>query len=314
MLRNEALRSAEMAIFAAGVAEIAAMLLIRTAPSLRFVDRPGGRHTHASPTPRVGGLAIAIGIVVISLLYQYEGYNSRATIGAVAFLMIGALDDALRDRFPWMLKFAAQIAIVSWFAWPMGIAEGAVVAFFLLVIVNAYNFFDHADGLLFAALLPGFLMLRGDGSWIALGALAPVFLLNLRKKIFAGDAGSHAFSFWIAASLIGAGGEFKNRFYAVAMVGALPIVDLIVVVARRLRRGIPPWRSTPDHLQNRFAAVGAPSLRALKLTLVWAFLAWLILAFSDGSVTGDAAAFSFLAAVMVAMVAVNYTRNATAQR
>ena len=39
-------------------------LLSRWAPAVGLTDKPGPRKVHAEPVPRVGGLAMAIGILV----------------------------------------------------------------------------------------------------------------------------------------------------------------------------------------------------------------------------------------------------------
>ena len=36
------------------------------------VDEPGGRRTHSQATPRLGGLAVLLGLVASSLLYPHQ--------------------------------------------------------------------------------------------------------------------------------------------------------------------------------------------------------------------------------------------------
>ena len=50
-------------IVAMGVTWIVTPMLIHAARRFGVVDRPGGRKTHDSPTPRIGGVAVFAGFV-----------------------------------------------------------------------------------------------------------------------------------------------------------------------------------------------------------------------------------------------------------
>ncbi|MBI3817840.1 MAG: hypothetical protein HY286_04045 [Planctomycetes bacterium] len=238
---------------ALAVSAAVALLLILIAPELRLVDRPGGRHEHRHPTPRVGGLAVAAGLAAAGFLFQLSFIKSPAALGGLCFLIIGAFDDVLRDRFPWLVKFAMQAGALILYSLQFSGASAAFCAVFLWLIVNAYNFFDHADGLLAIALVPPILALPSPLCACALAALAPVAILNFRGKLFLGDAGSHALSFFIIASIL-EGPERELDLLSLgpaAVLASLPLLDFAFVIAIRLFRRTPPWRSTPDHLANR---------------------------------------------------------------
>lgn len=282
------------------VSAIAAMILIGLAPALRLVDRPGGRHTHARATPRVGGLAVTAGIVVSSFLFDRELLLSREAAAAGAFLILGVLDDVLRDRFHWMLKFAGQVAILAAWRWPLSSAELALVACFF-ILVNFYNFFDHADGLFLIALFPPALLLPGQGALIVASALVPVLLLNLMKRAFAGDAGSHALTFFIFATAFESAvrakepGDFDETGRLLFSM-MLPIYDGAWVVLARVLHGIPPWRATHVHLNDRYLQMGFPRYAALTGTLLWSAAA------SIATATGTAGSsfpFTFGIAILV---------------
>ena len=57
-------------IFALLLAAACIPPLARWAPRLGLTDAPGPRKVHTSPIPRVGGVAMAIGILVPVLLTQ----------------------------------------------------------------------------------------------------------------------------------------------------------------------------------------------------------------------------------------------------
>ncbi len=128
------------------------------------------RDVHTTPTPRLGGVAMFLGIVaafaIASQIPFFKVIFSDpgpvwAIIGA-AFLivLVGVLDD-LWD-LDWTIKLAAQLGIASLVAWqgvqilslPLGgVTVGSPTMSFLLTIfvivlvMNAVNFIDGLDGL-----------------------------------------------------------------------------------------------------------------------------------------------------------------------
>ena len=51
-------------VAALGITAILIPLLARVAPAVGLTDRPGPRKVHAHPVPRIGGIAMALGIIV----------------------------------------------------------------------------------------------------------------------------------------------------------------------------------------------------------------------------------------------------------
>jgi UDP-N-acetylmuramyl pentapeptide phosphotransferase/UDP-N-acetylglucosamine-1-phosphate transferase len=240
---------------------LAIALLAWLAPILGLVDSPGPRHSHEKPTPRIGGLAIALAFALVLLI----GSPTRGALGAgtdvsarvlpgfFAMTLLGALDDRLRDRFHWVPKLALQVAIAAWFAWPLGFSWGCAVAGFLVIAVNAMNWLDHANLLLGLAAIPGAAALPPFHAAAIVGALAVFLAANLRGIAFAGDAGSHGLGFLIAASAIASAqvGDPLAGVGLAAVLLALPLMDFGVVIGIRIGRGIRPWKSTADHLRHR---------------------------------------------------------------
>lgn len=143
--------------------------------SKRFKLYPGirDRDVHTSPTPRLGGIAILLGVAlslaVASQISWFEGVYADAfpviaiLVAAAVMLGVGVLDD-LYD-LNWMTKLAAQL-LVAWFlAWsslqivslPIGIDNGIsllgptgsliLTILAVVLVMNAVNFIDGLDGL-----------------------------------------------------------------------------------------------------------------------------------------------------------------------
>ncbi len=161
---------AVVAIATAFVTWFASLVVYRFA--LRFHIHPPVRErdVHARPTPRLGGVAMFVGVVFafvggafvpqLSALYA-QPERIAWLLGAVAFIVvIGVLDD-LYD-LDWMIKLGAQVLAASAVAYgsvqivalPIaGLIVGSSTMSFILtvltivLVMNAVNFIDGLDGL-----------------------------------------------------------------------------------------------------------------------------------------------------------------------
>lgn len=143
--------------------------------SHRFKLYPGirDRDVHTTPTPRLGGIAIVIGIVTalviasqiswFDLVYADPFPIIAVIISAVVMLGVGVVDD-LYD-LNWMTKLAAQLLSAGFLAWsslqltslPIGPDGGIAVlspnlslvitVLAIVLVMNAVNFIDGLDGL-----------------------------------------------------------------------------------------------------------------------------------------------------------------------
>jgi len=86
------------ALFAFLLAGVLTMLLvpltIRLARRLGAIDLPNERSLHDVPTPKLGGLAVLVGVLVAGLIWLPDDTESHAIlIGAVFVALFGVLDD-----------------------------------------------------------------------------------------------------------------------------------------------------------------------------------------------------------------------------
>lgn len=104
------------ALFAFGVAAVVAWLLVPLAERLAWkigaVDYPNERSLHTNPTPKLGGLAIFVGISVAAILFLPWALQTQALLaGAVVITVVGVLDDVF-ELNP-LLKLAGQVVAAS---------------------------------------------------------------------------------------------------------------------------------------------------------------------------------------------------------
>ncbi|MGH2952667.1 MAG: glycosyltransferase family 4 protein [Solirubrobacterales bacterium] len=99
------------ALFAFAVAAICAWLLVPVAERFAWrigaVDRPKERSLHEKPTPKLGGLAIFVGIAAALVLFLPWAPQTQALLaGAAVITAVGVADDLL--ELPALAKLAGQ--------------------------------------------------------------------------------------------------------------------------------------------------------------------------------------------------------------
>ena len=83
-------------------------LCARLAPRLKIVDHPDRRKVHAAPIPRIGGIAMALGILFAAVLVVPVDSADRYFLLAAGILTVfGALDD--RFDLNYKIKLVGQL-------------------------------------------------------------------------------------------------------------------------------------------------------------------------------------------------------------
>lgn len=278
-------------------------LLRRPAVHLGLVDVPGGRKAHRGHVPLVGGIALFGGFTFVALLLDQDlGYYRGLFWGMGVLLIAGILDDLheLRARYKAVAQLIATGALVLWgghVVTHLGHWPGAdplplgwlAVPFTLLCavgLINAVNMMDGADGLAGGVVLVmlGWLAvaaaLGGQSASISLlvilaGAVLGFLVTNFphpwrsSAAVFMGDSGSMLLGFalaWFAIEVAytGAGGVAPG---AVVWILALPVLDTLSLMGRRLAKGQNPMFPDREHLHHIFQRAGF-SLRGTVYILV----------------------------------------------
>lgn len=256
-----------------------------------LIDQPGVRRSHATATPRGGGIAI-VAAALFALgwlaLAGAAGAGAAGTSGstrnalyvaiAIGLLLvagIGWLDDH-RPLSAWLRlgMHAAAAAILAWGIHRIGGNAVATSSTFVLalVLVNIWNFMDGIDGLatsqaglvalgyaLLGTAVSGSALLAGQMpmTWLALAvaaACAGFLPFNLpRARIFLGDVGSGALGFLLAA-LVGLllSADAKALPLALLPLSAFAI-DAALTLAVRIVRQERWWLPHTQHAYQRWS-------------------------------------------------------------
>jgi UDP-GlcNAc:undecaprenyl-phosphate GlcNAc-1-phosphate transferase len=295
------------------------------------VAHPRKRDVHTVPIPRMGGMAMYIGVCggmllahqlpVLRRAFDYSLDPTAVLLGGGLIMVIGMLDD--RYELDSLTKFAGQVTcagilvllglqwIIVWVPWggngPGGSLlildqnQGAIITVLLVVtMVNAMNFIDGLDGLasgvgfISAAATCAFSLhlLDQNGGDVTYyppaliaatlaGACLGFLPHNFQPaKIFMGDSGSMLIGLMMAGASTSASGKVNpngtetiallSPLLVVAAVLFLPVLDLLLAVVRRTRKGLSPFHADKMHLHHRLLEVGHSQRRAVLLIYLWA--------------------------------------------
>lgn len=257
---------------------------------LGAMDAPNmARKTQAEPVPYLGGVAIALGVSVVTfaaLFFTDEKAliierGITAIIPALLLGVVGLIDD-LRSLPAWprlivQTVIGTLIALVLVQTGTLGIAFNSdaintlVTIFWIVGICNSINFFDNTDGaasgaVAIAAL--GVFIIAFDRGQVLLSALTIVtagatigFLMWNKSpaKIYMGDAGALFLGVIISVATIRVNPGITPIWQSLAipvMLLAVPLLDTCVAVFSRLARGLSPLTGGKDHLSHRLVRGG----------------------------------------------------------
>jgi UDP-GlcNAc:undecaprenyl-phosphate GlcNAc-1-phosphate transferase len=169
------------------------------------------------------------------------------------------------------------------------IITSVLSAFWIVLIINAFNFLDNMDGLsagiaviagsiLFTAAAMSGQVFVGGLSLVFIGTLLGFLVFNFPPaKIFMGDAGSLVVGFFVALLTLRTTYYHEaesGRWYAVFMplvVMAVPLYDFISVTLLRIIQGKSPFVGDTQHFSHRLKRHGLTDTQTV-LTLYLATL------------------------------------------
>jgi UDP-GlcNAc:undecaprenyl-phosphate/decaprenyl-phosphate GlcNAc-1-phosphate transferase len=301
----EELRATPEVVYGAVLALLIVLVLTPAvggmARRLGAVDQAERRRLNALPVPRLGGLALLLGILVPGLAFLPIGREMRGLLlGAAVAATVGAIDDF--RGLVWWQKLGGQVAAASippafgiWidrFTLPLVTDPSAelpawagvpATVLWIVALMNMVNFLDGLDGL--AAGVCGIagatfaviaLSLGRPGSAILSAIVAGACFGFLRHnfypaRIFMGDSGALLLGFTLATLAIEGLLKTASIFalFFPLFVLAIPILDTGFVIARRLKHREKLYVADQTHLHFRFLRRGFSQRRATLTMYAW---------------------------------------------
>ena len=274
-------------------------LMRNIAIKLNVVDFPTEPHkTHVYPIPYLGGVAIILGVIVVTYMVSFVSQFTKSTfllastilIPAFAMGLVGLIDD-MRKLMPWPrflmqtffgLVISLSLVLTETLGSPFGNSwiDIPLTSLWIVGITNAVNFFDNIDGgasgamfisssfLSFLAWQSGQILISAMSVVVAGATLGFLIWNRPPARIYMGDAGA-LFLGVLMASL-------STRFdpspvdifasYSIPiLLLAIPIMDTSVAVLSRIQEGISPFQGGRDHLSHRLMRLGYSKQKAVLI-------------------------------------------------
>lgn len=279
----------------------ATLFIVRKfAKKIGLVDKPNLRKQHQGAIPIAGGIAICI--ILSNILYtrpDITPHSGLLLLNIVTLTFIGGFDD--RFDINVMFRLAAQLLIsiifinqsglqISFLGDLFGFGEirlqwfGAnlITVIAILGAINAFNMIDGLDGLLGVlstvafACLSVLLFLNDEYELsyfciIITVAILPYICMNLgflgrKRKVFMGDAGSMMIGFVVVWLLLSTTqGNLDNTISPVSVLWliAVPLMDMVATIIRRIATKRSPFRSDQDHIHYILQELGFSQTQTL---------------------------------------------------
>ncbi len=285
-------------------------MIISLARRTGAVAIPGERHIHSRPTPKLGGIAIALGIYLVApFVFQMEKVIIAYLVSAFIIFLLGLIDDLM--NIGWRFKLIVFCIAMSIFifvsdTWIRNIGNlfgnekidldkwGIPFTFFAVFgLTNAINLIDGLNGLACGASVIAFISFAilayiSDNTAVFylcilnLGAILALFRYNYPKaRIFLGDTGSLfiGYSLSIMAILLTQAKGNVNPVIPVIILG-IPIFDTLRVMITRIIKRSSPFKADKTHLHHLMTRSGYSAKNVVRaiwmLSILMSLLAFIL--------------------------------------
>jgi Fuc2NAc and GlcNAc transferase len=273
-----------------------------------LLDIPNVRSSHTVPTPRGGGLAIVIVLMLagmVSLFLPQAPIQSLLCLllATVAFAVLGWQDD--KHDLPASSRFLIQLLIAAFSStWllseidGLSLTTGAIAILLLCVLwivwmANLYNFMDGIDGI---SAVETIILGTATSYWFAMSGVISIAIICIAvagaalgflrwnwspAKIFMGDVGSLALgAFFAIIAVIGIAGV-GLPLAAFLILYAVYLADSGITLLHRMIKREKWWQAHRSHFYQRAVQSGFShaqvSLAVMMMNIILALLASLLI-------------------------------------
>ncbi|MGH3770012.1 MAG: MraY family glycosyltransferase [Pseudonocardiaceae bacterium] len=256
------------------VATVAQPIVIRILRSGGVIDIPGTRSSHTVPTPRGGGIAVGLGLLVGIVVINNSTWLPLI-VALVFFFAIGLAEDLrgvpIAARLSLQLLTSALVTYLLTLSAPVHLLPRAVLiviaAVWITGYVNAFNFMDGINGISGAHAVIGGLAFATIGVWYHHPSLAIVGSITAaaglaflpwnagHARVFLGDVGSYTLGAVLAVLAVYSVLRGVPVEAALAPL-ALYVADTGWTLLRRILRKKDWRRPHRDHAYQRLCDAG----------------------------------------------------------
>ena len=299
--------------------------LIKLKTPLSLIDFPNDRKTHTNPTPLIGGITVLFSSLIIIIIFNLFQYDSIEfyLIFAIYFFLIGLIDDIFKLNF--QKKLILQILGIVLFLYSLQLnieqltfstitleskyINYFIIGFWMLFIINAFNFFDGINFLAGSVCIVFFIsyvifyLINNELLPITIMVILIFtilgFLIYNREpvKMFLGDAGSMFLGFTIVGLPLifsNPSGKSLDLTFPI-IVSFILISDTLFVLFTRIKNKNNPFYADKTHLhhqllnlnfRNRYVVLiilegsilhSLLAFKSVDLNLTWIILSMILL-------------------------------------
>lgn len=264
---------------------------IRLSHRYGFVQKPGGRRLHPTPTGRLGGLAMVLAFIITAILTQFLPIDrpdpnglirlSGLIIGSIFIYLVGIIDDKydlspLQNYIAQLIAGAIAVSFLIFIenfnnpltgktvsGWPFWVTI-TITLFWLGLMMNTVNFLDGLDGLATGVAAVASLMIFIHATF----QLNQISVGLLPLALFGATLGFLYYNFHPAKIFMGGGSAFLGfalgslsimgaaKMATILLVMGLPLMDMAWQIVRRVSHGQNPMYGDRGHLHFRLVDLG----------------------------------------------------------
>lgn len=275
------------------------------------------------PALRTGLLLSSLAVLIVGIIDENRPLSAGVQLMAQTIIALIAISSG------WIIHTVTN----PWAGGVITFGNGSIFSFllaafitviWLLLLMNAINWFDGIDGLSSGVSLIALIVIAAitllpsvqDKTTLALtligtGSLLGFFLWNFPPaRVYLGTTGSWFLGLYIGLSALLGGGKIATAI----LVLAIPLADLIIVIVQRLAVRQPPWRGDTIHhlhyrLQARHFSSRLITLSAMGLTACLGIAAIILQTYQKIIAVSLAGVLVMLSALLLAATAANHIKE-----
>ncbi len=283
-------------------------IIYKFSKNISFQKKEKQKRLSTQLIPPFGGIACSLAFLISTRLIG-KADDNFIFIGffAVIISILGVVDDIYNLK--WYVKLFFQIFLVSYPLYSLKLfinlesligielnnnLNFLVSTFWVILIINSINFIDNMDGL--AVVVSGSICLQvafvsnylnqyklTDISLLLFTSIVGFFIFNFPPaKLYLGDSGSLFIGYCLGfiSILFNWTPEhetiYSSSLNPILLFFIIPLLDFLVVVTHRIKKGISPTTGGTDHISHRLIEINFTQKKILFSFLLYSLLCFVL--------------------------------------